>query len=68
MALLCSNKDKKNGVKKQKKKKAGSARKWLPKGWLSKGNGCGRCGEAPAKLNELIAGPNKVLDLIVLIV
>ena len=67
MALLCSNKDKKNGSK-NKTKKAGSARKWLPKGWLSKGNGCGRCGEASAKLNELIAGPNKVLDLIVLIV
>ena len=65
MALLCSKKDKKNWVKKKKlgRLESGSQKDGL----TTKGNACGHCGEAFAKLNELIAGPNKLLDLIVLV-
>ena len=66
MALLRSKKDKKNWVK--KKKKLGPLASGSQKDCLTtKGNACGHCGEAFAKLNELIAGPNKLLDLIVLV-
>ena len=47
----------------QKKKKLGSQKDGL----TTKGNACGHCSEAFAKVNELIAGPNKLLDLIVLV-
>ena len=39
-----------------------------PKDDLNEGNVCGLCGEALTKLTELIAGLEKLLDLIVLIV
>ena len=63
MALL--EKGKKTGSKKIKlgKLESGSQKDGL----TTKGNACGHCGEAFAKLNELIAGPNKLLDLIVLV-
>ena len=65
MALLCSKKDKK---KLGPKKKLGRLESGSQKdGLTTKGNACGHCGEAFAKLNELIAGPNKLLDLIVLV-
>ena len=48
----------------QKKKKLGRLESGSQKdGLTTKGNACGHCGEASAKLNELIAGPNKLLDL-----
>ena len=59
MALFCSKKEKKLII---------SARKWLPKDGLTEDNACGHCDEALAKLTELIAGLDKLLDLIVLIV
>ena len=66
MALLCSKKDKKSWLK--KKKKLGRLESGSQKdGLTTKGNACAHCGEAFAKLNELIAGPNKLLDLIVLV-
>ena len=56
MVLLCSKKDKKKlGPKKLVQLESGSQ-----KDGLTKGNACGHCGEASAKLNELIAGPNKL--------
>ena len=65
MALLCSKKDKK---KLGPKKKLGRLESGSQKdGLTTEGNACGHCGEAFAKLNELIAGPNKLLDLIVLV-
>ena len=65
MALLCSKKDKKNCVQKKKlgRLESGSQKDGL----TTKGNACGHCGEAFGKLNELIAGPNKLLDLKVLV-
>ena len=65
MALLCSKKDKK---KLGQKKKLGRLESGSQKdGLTTKGNACAHCGEAFAKLNELIAGSNKLLDLIVLV-
>ena len=52
----------------EKEKNTRSARKCLPKDDLNEGNVCGHCGEALTKLTELIAGLDKLLDLIVLIV
>ena len=59
-------KGQKNWVK--KKTKLGQLESGSQKDGLTKANACGHCSEASAKLNELIAGPNKLLDLIVLIV
>ena len=65
MALLCSKKDKKRWLQKKKlgRLESGSQKDGL----TTKGYACGHCGEAFAKLNELIVGPNKLLDLIVLV-
>ena len=52
----------------EKGKNTRSARKCLPKDNLNEGNVCGHCGEALTKLTELIAGLDKRLDPIVLIV
>ena len=50
------------------KKKLGRLKSGSQKdGLTTKGYACGHCGEAFAKLNELIVGPNKLLDLIVLV-
>ena len=52
----------------EKGKKLGQLESGSQKDGLTKGNACGHCGEALAKLTELIAGMDKLLDLIVLIV
>ena len=65
MALLCSKKNKNTG---SKKTKLGQLESGSQKDGLTKAIACGHCSEASAKLNELIAGPNKLLDLIALIV
>ena len=52
----------------EKGKKLGQLESGSQKDGLTEGNACGHCGEALAKLTELIAGMDKLLDLIVLIV
>ena len=52
----------------KKEKNTRSARKCPLKDDLKEGNACGHCGEASTKLTELIAGLDKLLDLIALIV
>ena len=58
MVLLCSKKE----------KNARSARECPQKDDLTEGNTCGHRGEALAKLIELIAGPDKLLDTTLLII
>ena len=52
----------------EKGKKLGHLESGPQKDGLTEGNTCGHCGEALAKLTELISGLDKLLDLIVLIV
>ena len=52
----------------KKEKILGQLESGPPKDDLNEGNVCGHCGEALTKLTELIAGLDKRLDLIVLIV
>ena len=52
----------------EKGKKLGHLESGSQKDGLTEGNTCGHCGKALAKLTELIAGLDKLLDLIVLIV
>ena len=55
MALLCAKKE---------KKKLGQLESGFQKDGLTEGNALGHCSEALAKLTELIAGLDKLLDLI----
>ena len=48
----------------EKGKKLGQLESGSQKDGLTEGNACGHCSEALAKLTELIAGLDKLLDLI----